>query len=102
MSIVALWCLDFDTRRCVLRNAFLRKALERRKDVCARFNGVCRAYDVRIWIADVRVRVRIIESSLIGVDGPCGNVDLGGLVEDKSVVEESYTDEHTCSPRLQA
>ena len=60
MPVISLWCLDVDTSRRVLCNALLGKALERRKDVCAGFDGVGRAHDIRIWIADVRVRVRIV------------------------------------------
>lgn len=60
MPVISLWCLDIDTRRRVLCNALLGKALERRKDVCAGFDGVGRAHDIRVRIADVRVRVRIL------------------------------------------
>ena len=60
MPIISLWCLDIDTRRRILCNALLGKALERRKDVCAGFDGVGRAHNIRVWITDVRVRVRIV------------------------------------------
>ena len=60
MPVVSLRCLDINTRRRVLCNALLRDALEGRKDVRAGFDGVGRAHDVRVWIADVRVRVRIV------------------------------------------
>ena len=102
MPIISLWCLDIDTRRRVLCNTLLRKALEGRKDVCAGFDGVGRAHDVRVWIADVRVRVRIVEGAFVGVDGPRSNVNLGVRINDKPVVQHSDTYVHTCSPRLQA
>ena len=102
MPVVSLWCLDIDTGRRILRNALLRDALEGRKYVSAGFDGVGRAHDIRVWIADVRVRVRIVESGFVGVDGPRGDVDLGIRINDKPVVQHSDGDVHTCSPRLQA
>ena len=102
VPVISLWCLDVDTRRRVLCNTLLRKALEGRKDVCTGFDGVGRAHNIRVRIADVRVRVRIVEGGFIGVDGPRSNVNLGIRINDKPVVQYNDADVHTCSPRLQA
>ena len=102
MPVISLWCLDIDTRGRVLCNALLRNALEGRKDVCAGFDGVGWAHDIRVWIADVRERVRIVEGGFVGVDGPRSNVNLGVRINDKPVVQHGDADVRTCSPRLQA
>lgn len=102
MPVISLWRLDIDNRQRVLCNALLRNALEGRKDVCASFDGVGPAHDIRVWIADVRERVWIVEGGFVGVDGPRSNVNLGVRIDDRPVVQHSDADVHTCSPRLQA
>lgn len=80
VAVVAVWCFDFDVRRCVLGDTLLREALEGREHVGAGFDGVGWADDVGIGVADVGVGVWIVESGLVGVDGPCCDVDLGELL----------------------
>ena len=52
------------------------QTLELRKHAGASFNGIGWADDVRIGVADIGVGVRVVESGLVWVDGPCCNVDL--------------------------
>ena len=103
MPVVALRCLDFDARRCVLGNAVLRQALEGREHVGASFDGIGWADDVGIGVADVSVRVRIVESGFVWVDGPCCDVDLGDYrIRQSSQCTRLPDSRFTCSPRLAA
>ena len=67
----------FDLRWRVLAHAFDGETLEGGEHVGAGFDGVGWADDVRVWVADVGVRVWVLEGGLVRVDGPGGDVDLG-------------------------
>lgn len=76
MTVVAIWRFDFDVRRGVLRYPLLGDTLEGSEDISARFNGIGGAHYIRVAIRNVRVRVGVLQSCLVRINRPGGDVDL--------------------------